>query len=487
VKRSFSLQRKYRALSAPVKASYWFLVCGVIQRGLGFLTTPIFTRLMSTTEFGAYNVYLSWHNIFSIFITLNLAAGVYLRGLVKYEEDKRSFSQSMYTLTAALAVVWGLVIFVLQDPIAQLTDLSLGYLELILIDVFVCSFFQFWSAEQRVDFRYRGLVALTLIHALLQTAAGILVVRSFENKVLARVIVSVGSDVLFFAWLGVRPFLRKPVCIRPFYWKYGLRFNVPLIPHYLSQVVLNQSDRIMIKKLVDASAAGLYSLAYSLASVANIVNTAIVNTLTPWLYRKIKEKDFAAINKQSIGILCLVAAVNLALVLIAPEVIMVLAPRSYYEAIYVIPPVTASVFFIFLYSWFSVFEFYYEKTHLMTIASVCGAAANIALNYVFIRLYGYIAAGYTTLFCYMLYVVGHYYFMRRICVQKLDGLRVYNMKAIILICLGFLLLCGVIMALYGSIVIRYIMVAALAAAGIVFRRQILAVYTRIKGHEEIDQ
>ena len=30
------------------------------------------------------------------------------------------------------------------------------------------------------------------------------------------------------------------------YWKYALKFNIPLIPYYLSQVVFNTSDRIMI-------------------------------------------------------------------------------------------------------------------------------------------------------------------------------------------------------------------------------------------------
>ncbi len=476
----FNSKKIYSGLSDPVKASYWFLLCGIIQKGLSLITTPIFTRLMSTEEYGLYNVYISWHSIWAIFITINLAAGVYLRGLVKYEDDRRSFSQSMYVLSAILATTWLVLLCIFRKPLTSFTELPLFYLVLILVDSFVCSLFQFWSAEQRVDFKYKNLVILTLLSAFVQTIVGIVAVRLSDDRVLARVLVIVCSDVFFFAWLGIIPFVNKPIHIRTAYWKYGLRFNLPLIPHYLSQVVLNQSDRIMIKRYVDPSASGLYSLAYTVASISTIVSTAIINTLTPWLYKKIRQKDFHSINTQSIIILSGVAVVNFLLILVAPEIIRILAPVEYLEAIYVIPPVTASVFFIFLYSWFSIFEFYYEKTYLMAIASLSGAVTNVFLNYVFIRKYGYIAAGYTTLFCYLLYVLGHYIFMKKICKEKLGGVQVYNITAIILVCILFVSASAAVMALYKFFFIRYAITMAILLTGFVFRKRIIEVFCRIR-------
>ena len=44
-------------------------------------------------------------------------------------------------------------------------------------------------------------------------------------------------------------------------------FNLPLVPHYLSGAILNTADRIMIEKMVGASAAGIYSLAYSVSLI----------------------------------------------------------------------------------------------------------------------------------------------------------------------------------------------------------------------------
>ncbi len=105
---------------------------------------------------------------------------------------------------------------------------------------------------------------------------------------------------------------------------------------------------------------------------------------------------------------------NLILIAFAPEAISILAPRSYHGAIWVIPPVAASVFFMFLYNLFGNVEFYFEENKFIMIASVLGAVLNIILNYIFVPLCGYIAAGYTTLFCYIVYSLSHYIFMKKV-------------------------------------------------------------------------
>ena len=82
----------YTNLQPPVKASLWFMVCGFLQKGISLLTTPIFTRIMTDSEYGRYAVYNSWFGIIQIIVSLNLAAGVYTRGLVLNDKDQDRFS-----------------------------------------------------------------------------------------------------------------------------------------------------------------------------------------------------------------------------------------------------------------------------------------------------------------------------------------------------------------------------------------------------------
>ena len=74
---------RYKGFPVQVRASLWFLVCSFLQKGISVITTPIFTRLLSTAEYGRYNVFDSWLRIVTIFVSHHLYSGVYTQGLVK--------------------------------------------------------------------------------------------------------------------------------------------------------------------------------------------------------------------------------------------------------------------------------------------------------------------------------------------------------------------------------------------------------------------
>ena len=82
---------RYREMPVQIKASFWFLLCSFLQKGISVITTPIFTRLLSTAEYGQYNVFNSWLSIATIFITLNLSYGVYTQGLINLKMSKMFF------------------------------------------------------------------------------------------------------------------------------------------------------------------------------------------------------------------------------------------------------------------------------------------------------------------------------------------------------------------------------------------------------------
>ena len=174
-----------------------------------------------------------------------------------------------------------------------------------------------------------------------------------------------------------------------------------------------------------------------------------------------------------------IAFVNIVLIILAPEVVAVFAPSSYYDAIWIIPPVAMSVFFMFTYNFFAVFEFYYEKTKFIAAATVAGAIMNIVLNYICINIWGYIAAGYTTLFCYALYAIAHYVFMKKICRDYLENVEVYNTRKVLLITISFLCIGFCCLASYRFTVLRYFVV--LTAIGVIglFRTRLLLYFNKL--------
>ena len=467
------LIQKYKNIPIQVRAAFWFLICSFLQKGISVITTPVFTRLLSTTEYGNFNVFYSWLSILNVFITLHMYSGVFAQGLVKYDEDKDNFSSAIQGLTLMLFFFWTIIYLIAHNFWNKLFSLTTVQMLAMLVLIWTSAVFQLWATEQRTQYKYRILVVVTIAVSIAKPFLGILLVINSEDKVTARIISLVLVEIIGYTWMLFAQLKKSKRIISKKYWKYALLFSLPLIPHYLSQTVLNSSDRIMIKTLIDASSAGIYSLAYSISQIMILFNMALLQTMQPWIYQKIKHNKAEDISRIAYTAMIGIALLNLLLIAFAPEAVAIFAPNSYKEAVYVIPPVAMSVFFIFMYSLFSNFEFYFEKNIYIMIASVCGALLNIILNYVFIRIYGYYAAAYTTLACYIFYAFCHYIIMRKICKQFMPGKNVYDLKILLSISIAFIILGFGLLFVYDYPIIRYSIIGVFFIIAILNRKLIL--------------
>ena len=468
-----NLLAKYNNFPIQVKASVWFLICNFLQKGISFITTPIFTRIMTPEEYGAYSVFISWHGIVSVVVTLNLFAGVYLRGLVKYEEERPQFISSFQGLSFTLMVIWTGIYVVFKDYINEVTGLTTVQMLCMLVLIWLTNIFGFWSAEQRVDFKYRALVILTLVVSIANTGLGIVFVYFAEDKVTARILGAVLVELIAYFGLFVSQLKKGRQFFNKKFWKYALKFNIPLIPHYLSTTVLNSADRIMIGDIVGDFEAGIYNLAYQVAMIMMLFNNAMTQTIEPWLYKKINKKEIDTIANVAYPTFIVIALLNVLLIALAPEAVTIFAPEEYKDAIYIIPPVAMSGFFMFLYFFFAVFEFYYSKTKFVAGATMVGAILNIVLNYIFIDMFGYMAAGYTTLVCYIIYAVCHYLGMNKACKDNLNNVRPYKTKILLLISFVFMGIGFVLLFTYNYPIIRYVLLFVIIIVAIIMRKKII--------------
>jgi len=466
--------QKYRTMSVQVRASFWFLICSFLQKGISSLTTPIFTRLLTTDEYGQYNAFNSWLSIITIFVTLNLFYGVYTQGLVKFENERKVYSSSLQGLTLTLCLAWTGIYLLFRGFWNSRFSLTTVQMLAMLVMIWATAVFNFWAAEQRVTYSYRRLVLLTLLVSAAKPAVGIFFVLHAHDKVTARILGLALVEIVAYTGLFFVQMARGRVFYSAKIWRYALMFNLPLIPHYLSQTVLSSADRIMIRDMAGGSQAGIYSLAYQLSLIMTLFNTALSQTLSPWIYQKIKADRAGEVSQVAFLALGLIAGANLLLMLLAPEAVAVFAPAAYYDAIYVIPPVSMSVFFMFSYDLFAKFEFYFEKTFFIMAASVSGALLNIITNYIFIQRYGYYAAGYTTLFCYLVYAAGHYLMMNRVCDEYLHGERPFPARAYWLMAAAFTVCGFLLLFTYRSKILRYGMLLVAAVLLFVFRRRVRA-------------
>ncbi|MBR6332415.1 MAG: oligosaccharide flippase family protein, partial [Dehalococcoidales bacterium] len=248
------LKAKYQSLPLIVRASLWFIFCSFMQKGITLLTTPIFTRLMSTAEYGQFSVFNSWYSIVEVFVSLELSKGVYSQGIVKFSEDQKVFSSTFQGLNFALLLFWTIIYWLFRGFFNQLLKLTTVQMLCMLAMIWACAAYALWATEKQTNFNYRSVVIVTLLTSILKPLVGILLVLKAADKVTARIFGLMLVEVIAYSGLCIVQILRGKKLFSKKYWIYAISFNIPLIPHYLSQIVLDTSDRIMIDNLVSSSA-----------------------------------------------------------------------------------------------------------------------------------------------------------------------------------------------------------------------------------------
>lgn len=467
-----ALLNKYKAISEPVKASLWYTVCNVLNKGIALLSTPIFTRLLTEEQYGTFSIFYSWYNIIYIFTSLNIFMGAFNKGLVSNENDRDRLASSFLGLTTTITLSCAAIYLLFPSFFNSIFELTTPLMIAMFVELLTAPALELWATRERFDYKYKKYVAVSILRNLLAVSLGAAAVMLTDTyKLEARVFTDVLAKSMFALAFFILLFRKGKCFFHKKYWKYALAFNIPLIPHYLSNFVLNQSDRLMIGKMVGEAQAAYYSVAYTISTVIMFIVTAINNSLTPYIYKKIHANQSGEIKKSINPIIIGVAALNILVMVFAPEIITIFAGENYREAIYVVPPVAASVFFIFLYSLFSTIEYYHQKTSRIAVATVAAAAVNIVLNYFGIKAFGYYAAGYTTLISYVILSVVHYIFYRMV-IKEEGNERMFDEKCITVTSVVTLLITVLTALTYEYIFVRYSMLALVLVLAVVFRKKL---------------
>lgn len=466
---------KYNKMSIPAKAGLWFTVSGFMQRGIAFISTPIFTRILNTEQYGIVSVFNTWEQLISILCTLNLFYGGFNNGMRDYKDRRDEYVSAVQGLITVITSGWVIVYLVAMPLWNQLLEMNTTIVCFMFLQVLASASLSLWAARERFEFRYKALVIIMVTNTLLGVVFPVIAIllSNHNNGAAARIIAHAVSVILICGGLyfynlrkGKKFFLRD-------IWKSAFFFNLPLLPHYLSTMILNHSDRIMIGKMVGNSEAALYSVAYSAAMILNILSTSINHSFAPWIYGEIENKRYNNIAKVGNAMFAGLAVVLMMLIAFAPECILIFAGKKYHDAVMIVPSVAASLYFIFMYQIFANVEFYYKKRKFIAYASMIGAILNLILNYFGIKLFGYIAPGFATLICYIVFGVSHYIFMKRICKVELEGIRLFDAKTVFAIAVVLVSFSIIMMFLYPYTLIRYIILSVLIIAVFFSRKRIM--------------
>lgn len=463
------------------KAGLWYTVCNFLFRGMAFITTPIFTRLMSKADLGAFSNFASWASILLVVTSFQLSQSV-IRSKLEHEDDMDCYIWSILSFSTIWTLVVYLVFCLFPGFFADLLQIEWKYVHLLFLYLLTAPAYSMLVTKHRAFYKYKTFVVLTGIMVVSGTICSLLLVILMQDKCAGRLYGYYVPHIIIGAFIFLY-LIVKGKRIKIEYWKYACVICLPLVPHVLSMYLLSTSDKAIITRLCGAEYTAVYAVAYSAYHIVTILFDSMNKAFAPWLLESLHHEKYAEIRKTSKIYIGVFMALVIGVFLLIPEIILLLGGRQYENAIPCLPPLLASCVFQLIYTMYVNVEFYEKKTVGVAAGTMVAAAVNIALNFIFIPMAperGYIIAAYTTLIGYMLLFVIHYFLVKRMKMQH-----VFNIYFNLAVLAGTLAVASMVSWLYAiNPLLRYgftLLYGALVLfVGLRNKERILGIFRRNK-------
>lgn len=385
------------------KTAFFNILGPVILNGISFFTIPIFTRLLGTENYGIYTIYSTWVNVITILVGLQIMGTIGVANVRMDKTDCEKYYSSITFLILIHSSIWFIVYLTNVEFFEKLFDLPNQILILMLFHALGAVFVNF--ATNR--FVYEKKAHLTCILSVGVALCGILlslflltIFKNTKNIYFGRAYGAAVPYILFGLFYAVFLLRKGRTGFSKKYWGFCLSLSIPIVFHGLSQLILAQADKLMLRNILNNSTVGIYSFTFTFAHVLNIIYNAFNNTWVPYYYDDLKQNNIVAIQNKANNYTYIFTGLSMGFVLLAPDVIKFFGSKDFWSGIPLIPLFVLANFMIFLYSFPVNFEFYHKKTLHIAIGTAAAAILNCILNYLLIPVSGMTGAAIATLIAY---------------------------------------------------------------------------------------
>ena len=390
----------------PAKAGAWYLAVGGISKAVGVVFTPFFTRLLGENDYGEFARYMSLLGGASLILGAFTSGSVIYNGLAKNPERKGDYLFS----SMALSIIVSLVLCLLSFAFSSFLSINALLLIPLALQLICDAVTAVMLGGERFSYRYTRVTIITLAGAILPPLLSAIWLKLFGGGFEIRVMLLLLVSFFIAAYSAMN--LLKGKRGRPMI-KAAFKNALPLLPSGISSAVTTQSDKLILCSMLGTAALAKYSVAYSIGISMQFIATTVGSALAPWVIRRLQSGEVKRIKELITPMIITYSAIGLCVVALAPEGMMILAPRDYLDALPALPPIAASLPLFFLNSVNTLIIHHSGRTSYPLIISVAGAASSLLLNYILVLSLGYIGGGLSLLISSALSLCLGLYFVRK--------------------------------------------------------------------------
>jgi O-antigen/teichoic acid export membrane protein len=387
-------------LPSLLRSSLLYLVGDLGTKVLTIFLIPIFTRVLTPEDYGIIGYAAALINVLSPLVGLGLIGNLPVL-YYAYEGDERNrLISSVFNLTFLYALILTGLFFFFGPPIFARIAPEIPfnpYIILSLGTLFLMTFYYLPTGLFNIQERASAYMSYGLCLSLLGAGANIilvLVLRLGAAGALAANLL-VGAGGLLTVLLILRKIYRPVVDgakVRAM-----LHLSLPTLPHLFCSTLGRFADRFFLAGVSGLAATGFYSLAMNISILILLVMGGVTNALNPMFYRRANQQDATLPGDWSrLSTLAIFGAawISLGVAMMGSEMVQLLAPPKYYEAIPLLPILALGQAVTLLYWLMAPGISYTRNTWVYPVASFPAMGVNLLLNAVLVPRFGAMGAAW---------------------------------------------------------------------------------------------
>lgn len=437
--------------SLALKVGFWYVASTFLAKSLSFITTPIFSRMMSESDYGEFSNFANW------FTTLFIVTSVEMfntlpRAYYDFSDDYDQYNSSVTIASCGVAFIFYIIFLFLGDGIYNIVSIPPKYIHIMFVALMLQAGKQIYLTRERTLYKYKSVAIITALNIVIPTVIAVFLVGvlpetcKLDGRIYGNYIPIILIDLACTIYLVL-----KGRSFRIRYLKYAFSLSLPLFIHYFTTYLLTSTNVIIAKGVLGAEVAATVSIAISVIHILTVLFEALTGAVTTWMMDNLEQNDEKKIYKDSIIYILGLTAISCGVILFAPEIIWILGGTKYLGAIELIPMLVLSILIQTITSLFTIILTYEKKIAETAVFTGISAIVSIVLKIVMLPDFGIEILPFINCLVFLFLFVVNYFL-----VKKNGREKVINIKGIIGILLSVLLLALVAPILYSNTMVRYI-------------------------------
>ena len=372
-----------------------------------FLLVPLYTSVLSTAEYGSYDLAVSTATLLYPVLSLNIVDAV-----MRYTMDKGANKKSIATIGLRF-LLSSIFVFCLVVGVMKVTGVwaDLRGLELYIALYYISYVFnqyliQFAKGLERVkDMMFAGVLS-----TLVTVATNILFLLVFKWGLPGFFFANILAQALSALFLAVRVKLWSYIDFRQrdaTLQREMLAYSVPLIATVVGWWVNSTSDKYVVSIMMGVAANGLLSVAYKIPSIISVFQSIFTQAWQISAVKEYGEGDTANFYGNTFTLVNLLVSVACScLIILTRPMAYVFFAKDFYVAWLYVPFLLVSSVLNCASGLLGPILAAQKNSKAMMWSAVIGAGSNVVLNIVLVYFTGIQGACIATMICsYLIYHV----------------------------------------------------------------------------------